>query len=97
MKFSNLISKLHQAFARVFSALNLFDSLFPRHATNLKQNHQVNLKNADQTQTNDDAAQVQLEALKTGVTECWIIGPNYTWCHPRSRAELDASSTQNAK
>ena len=97
MKFSNLISKLHQTFSRVFSALNLFGSVFPRHATNLKQNHQMSLKNTDQTQTNDDAAQVQWEALKTGVTECWIIGPNYTWCHPRSRPELGASSTQGTK
>lgn len=94
MKFSNLLSKLHRTFARVFSALNLIDSLFPRHPTNLKQNHQVKLKNSDQTQTNDDAAQVQLEALKTGVMECWSIGPNFNWCGPRSRAELDASSTQ---
>jgi hypothetical protein len=44
MKLSNLISKFHQTFARVFSAFNLFDSLFPHHATELKQNHQVNLK-----------------------------------------------------
>jgi hypothetical protein len=81
MKFSNLISKFHLSFARVFWALNMFDSLFLRHATNPEQDHQVNLKDNDQTQTNPDAAQMQLETMNTGVMACWIIGPNYTWCH----------------
>ena len=33
----------------------------------------------------NDAAQVQFEVLETGVTECSIIGPNYTWCRPGRR------------
>ena len=78
MKFSNLISKLHHTFARVFLGFNLWNSVFPHHATKLKQNHQMNLKNSDQTQSKNDAAEV----LETGVTRCWSIGPNYTWCHP---------------
>jgi hypothetical protein len=82
MKLSNLISKFRQTFARVFLEFNLCDSVFPDHATKLKQNHQVDLKNSDQTQSKNDAAQVQFEVLETGVMECWIIGPNCTWCRP---------------
>ena len=82
MKLSNLISKFHQTFARVFLAFNVFDSLFPHHATKLKQNHQVNLKNSEPTQSTNDAAQARFEVLKTGVMECWSLGPNYTWCRP---------------
>src|SRR6266446_3478755 len=74
MKLSNLISKFHQTFARVFLAFNLFDSLFPHHATKLKQNHQVNLKNSEPTQSKNDAAQVQFEVLETGVMKCWRPG-----------------------
>ena len=85
MKFSNLISRLHHTFARVFLGFNLWNSVFPHHATKLKQNHQMNLKNSDQTQSKNDAVQVQFEMLETGVMECWIIGPNYTWCHPGRR------------
>jgi hypothetical protein len=55
MKLSNLISKFHQTFARVLLAFNLFDSLFPHHAAKLKQNHQVNLKNSEPTQSKNDA------------------------------------------
>jgi hypothetical protein len=80
MKLSNLISKFHQTFARVLLAFNLFDSLFPHHAAKLKQNHQVNLKNSEPTQSKNDAAQAQFEVLETGVMRCWSIGPNYTWC-----------------
>jgi hypothetical protein len=82
MKLSNLISKFRQIFARVFLAFNLFDSLFPHHATKLKENHQLNLKNSEPTQGKRDAAEVQFEVLETGVMRCWSIGPNYTWCHP---------------
>ena len=82
MKLSNLISKFHQTFARVFLAFNLFDFLFPHHATKLKQSHQANLKNIDQTQSKNDAAQVQFAVLETEVMGCWSIGPNYTWCRP---------------
>ena len=82
MKLSNLISKFHQTFTRVFLAFNLFDSLFPHHATKLKQNHQVNLKNSEPTQSKNDAAQARFEVLEPGVMECWSIGPNYTWCRP---------------
>ncbi len=82
MKLSNLISKFHQTFARVFLAFSVFDSLFPHHATKLKQNHQVNLKNSEQTQSTNDAAQARFEVPETGVMECWSLGPNYTWCRP---------------
>ena len=82
MKLSNLISKLHQTFARVFLAFNVFDSLFLHHATELKQSHQVNLKDSEQTQSENDAAQVQFEALETEVMECWNVGQNSTWCGP---------------
>ena len=82
MKLSNVISKSHQTFARVFLAFNLFDSLFPHHATKLKENHQLNVKNSEPTQRKNDAAQERFEMLETGVMRCWIIGPNYTWCHP---------------
>ena len=85
MKLSKLISKFQQTFARVFLASNLFDSLFPHHAAKLKQNHQVNLKNSEPTQTKNDAAQARFEVRETGLMKCWSIGPNYTWCHP-SRA-----------
>ena len=81
MKLSNLIS-FHQTFARVFLGFNLCDSVFPHHATKLKQSHQANLKNIDQTQSKNDAAQVQFEVLETGAMKCWVIGPNYTWCRP---------------
>ena len=74
MKLSNLISKFHQTFARVFLAFNLFDSIFPHHATKLKQNHQVNLKNSEPTQSKNDAAQARFEVLETGVMECWSVG-----------------------
>jgi hypothetical protein len=70
MKLSNLISKFHQTFARVFLAFNLFDSLFPHHATKLKQNHQLNLKNSEPTQSKNDAAQARFEVLETGVMRC---------------------------
>src|SRR5260370_41888418 len=82
MKLSNLISKFHQTFARVFLAFNLFDSLFPHHAAKLEQNHQVNLKNSEPTQSKRDAAQVQFAGMETGVMESWSIGPNYTWVRP---------------
>jgi hypothetical protein len=82
MKVSKLISKFHQTFIRVFLACNLFDSLFLRHATKLKRNHQMNSKNSEQTQGENDAAQAQLEVPETGVMQCWIVGPNNTWCHP---------------
>jgi hypothetical protein len=82
MKLSSLISRFHQTFARVFLAFKLFDSLFPHHATKLKQNHQVNLKNREPTQSKNEAAQARFEVLETGVMECSIIGPNYTWCRP---------------
>ena len=80
MKFWKLISELQRTGARVFWALNLSDSLFRGHASHPKQNQRVNSINSDQTQTSDDDAQVQSEALRTGVLECWILGPNYTWC-----------------
>ena len=82
MKLSNLISKFHQTFARVFLAFNLFDSLFPHHATKLKENHQLKLKNSEPAQSKNDAAQVQFATLETEVMDCWSIGPNYTWCRP---------------
>jgi hypothetical protein len=82
MKLSNLISKFHQTFARVLLAFNLFDSLFPHHATKLKENHQLNLTNSEPTQSENDATEMQFEVLETGVMRCWSIGPNYTWCHP---------------
>jgi hypothetical protein len=82
MKLPNLLSKFHQTFARVCLAFNVFDSLFPHHATELKQNHQVNLKNSEPTQSTNDAAQARFEVLETGVMECWSLGPNYTWCRP---------------
>jgi hypothetical protein len=82
MKLSNLISKFHQTFARVFLAFNLFDSLFPYHAAELKQNHQVNLNDSEHRQSKNDAARVQFEVPETGVMKCWTIGPNYTWCRP---------------
>ena len=82
MKLSNLISKLHYTLARVFLAFNLSDSLFPHHAAKLKQNHRVNLKSSEPTQSKNDAAEVQFEVLETGVMKCWSIGPNYAWCHP---------------
>jgi len=82
MKLSNLISKFQQTFARVFLAFNVFDSLSPHHTTKLKQNHQVNLKNSEPTQSTNDAAQARFEVMETGVMECWSIGPNYTWCRP---------------
>jgi hypothetical protein len=82
MKLSNLISKFHQTSARVFLAFNVFDCLFPHHATKLKQNHQVNLKNSEPTQSTNDAAQARFEVPETGVMECWSLGPNYTWCRP---------------
>ena len=81
MKFSNLIGKSHQTSPRAFWALNLFDSIFGRHANDPEERYQANLINSDQTQADDDAGQVQLEALRTGAMECWLIGPNYTWCH----------------
>jgi hypothetical protein len=81
MSFSNLISKLQQTWVRVLWALKLGDYPFRRHAIDPRQNHQVNLIKSDQTQTSDDAAQVQLETAKTEAMECWLIGPNYTWCH----------------
>ena len=74
MKLSNVISKFHQTFARVFLAFILFDSLFPQHATKLKENHQLNLKNSEPTQSKNDAAQARFEVLKTGVMRCWSIG-----------------------
>ncbi|SRR5260221_6783234 len=80
MKLSNLISKFHQTFARVFLAFNLFDSLFPHHATKLKENHQLNLKNSEPTQSKNDAAQARFEVLETEVMGCRSVGTNYTWC-----------------
>ena len=74
MKLSNLISKFHQTFARVFLAFNVFGSFFAHHATKLKQNHQVNLKNSEPTQSTNDAAQARFEVLETGVMECWSLG-----------------------
>ena len=82
MKLSNLISKFHQSFARVFLAFNVFHSLFPHHAIKLQQNHQVNLKNSEPTQSTNDAAQARFEVLETGMIKCWSLGPNYTWCRP---------------
>jgi hypothetical protein len=82
MKLSNLISKFHQTFARVFLAFNLFDSLFPHHATKLKENHRLNLKNSEPTQSKNDAAQARFEVLETEVMGCWSVGPNYIWCRP---------------
>lgn len=82
MKVSNLISKFHQTFMRVFLACNLFDSLFLHHATKLKQNDQMNSKNSEQTESENDAAQAQFEVPETGVMQCWIIGPNGSWCKP---------------
>jgi len=96
MKLSNLISKVHQTFARVFLGFNLWDSVFPHRPSKLKQNHQLNLKNSDQTQSKNDAAQAQFEMLETGVMECWSVGPNYTWCHP-GRVRNNRPSTQNEK
>ena len=81
MKFSDVISKLHRISARVFWAWNVFDSLGRGHAAAPKRIQEVNLINSDQTQTNDDAGQGQLVAPKTGAMECWLIGPNYTWCN----------------
>jgi hypothetical protein len=78
MKLSNLISKFHQTFARVFLAFNLFDFLFPHHATKLKENYQLNVKNSEPTQSKNDAAQARFEMLESGVMRCWSIGPNYT-------------------
>ena len=78
MKLSNLISKVYQTFARVFLEFNLFDSLFPHHATS--QNHQVNLKNGEQMESKKDGRQVQFDVREVGAMECWHIGPGYTWC-----------------
>ena len=67
MKLSNLISKVHQTFAR-----------FPHHATS--QNHEVNLKNCEQMDSKKDGRQRQSDVLEVGAMECWHIGPGYTWC-----------------
>lgn len=82
MKVSNLVSKFQQTFMRVFLACNLFDSLFLRHATKLKQDHQMNSKKSEQTGSENDAAQARFEVPETGVMQCWNIGPNSTWCQP---------------
>ena len=82
MKLSNLINKVHQTFARVFLGFNLCDSVFPQHATKLKQNHQVNLENGEQTQSKKGAGQVQFDVPELGAMECWNIGPSYNWCRP---------------
>jgi hypothetical protein len=82
MKPSGLISNVQETFARVLSRFNLCGSVFAHHANKLNQNHQVNQKSSDQTQSQNDAAQVQFEALEPEVMECWIVGPNYTWCRP---------------
>jgi|SRR6516165_1307417 len=97
MKLSNLISNSHQTFARVFLAFNLFDSLFPHHATKLKENHQLNVKNSEPTRSKNDAAQARLEMLETGVMRCWIIGPNYTWCHPSRGAETKTAEEKRGR
>ena len=78
MKFSNLISKVYQTFARVFLEFNLFDSLFPQHAAS--QNHQVNLKNGEQMESKKEGRQGQSDVLEVEAMECWHIGPGYTWC-----------------
>jgi hypothetical protein len=80
MNPSTLISKVHQAFARVFLGSNLFDSLFRHHAAKVKQNHELNVKNGEQTQSRKGAGQVQFDVLELGAMECWHIGPSYTWC-----------------
>jgi hypothetical protein len=73
-----LISNFQQTFARVSLASNLFGSPFPHHVAKLKQNHHLNLKNSEPTQSKIDAAQARFEVLETGVMKCWSIGPNYT-------------------
>jgi len=49
MKLSSFISHSHQTFASVFVAFSLFGFLFPHHATQVRQNHQVQLRTAEQT------------------------------------------------
>jgi hypothetical protein len=78
MNFSNLISKVYQTFAGVFLEFNLFDSLFPHHATN--QNHRVNLKNGEQMEGKKEGRQGQADVLEVETMECWYVGPGYTWC-----------------
>ena len=78
MKFSNLISKVYQTFARVFLEFNLFDSFFPQHATS--QNHQVKLKDGEQMESKKEGRQGQSEVPEVEAMECWYIGPGYTWC-----------------
>jgi hypothetical protein len=62
MKLANSTNKSHQTFASVVLAFSLFGFLFPHHASQVKQNHQVNLKTTEQTsqtKTDDSIPQYQ--------------------------------------
>ena len=48
MKLTNLLGQTNRSFASVFLAFSLFGFLFPHHAKQVKQNHQVNLVTAEE-------------------------------------------------
>jgi hypothetical protein len=62
MKLANILGQTNRSFASVFLAFSLFGFLFPHHANQVKQNHQVNLtttEQATQQEPADDGSQYE--------------------------------------
>jgi hypothetical protein len=56
MKLLNFVRHTHQSFASVFLAFSLFGFLFPHHVSQVKPNHQVNLRTSEQAATQQEPA-----------------------------------------
>ena len=48
MKLTNILGQTNRSFASVFLAFGLFGFLFPHHANQVKENHQVHLTTSEQ-------------------------------------------------
>jgi hypothetical protein len=62
MKLTNVLAQTNRSFASVFLAFSLLGFLFPHQADQVKQNHQVNLRAAEQTaqpEPADDGSQYE--------------------------------------
>ena len=55
MKLTNILGQTNRSFASVFLAFSIFGFLFPHHADQVKQNHQVNLITTEQATQQEPA------------------------------------------
>ena len=55
MKLTNILGQTNRSFASVFLAFSLFGFLFPHHANQVIQNHQVNLTTTEQATQQEPA------------------------------------------